>query len=334
MTGRARVRAIIAGEPADRCAFWVGHPFQETWPILHRIFGTTTEQEFRRRIGDDFVLVPLQWCPDFYEGGVFQIAKARDCEPGPLAACASVADVDRLYDWPEASKCNFDSGLALLRQAGDVYRASGVWAPIYHNFLDLFGLEEGMVMMHTAPDIVEAAAERVFAFYYEANERFLELAGDEVDACFFGNDLGTQRGLMCSPEMLDRFFFPYLKRLVAQAKRHGKQAILHSCGAVHEIIPRLIDIGVDCLHPLQALAKGMDAQALARDFKGRIAFMGGVDTQELLIHGTPDDVRREVRRLKETFGPRYIVSPSHEALLPDVPPENVRAMAEEAVGGH
>ena len=75
----------------------------------------------------------------------------------------------------------------------------------------------------------------------------------------------------------------------------------------------------------------MDAETLARDFKGRIAFMGGVDTQQLLVHGTPDEVRKEVRRLKSILGPQFIVSPSHETLLPDVSPENVRAMAEEAL---
>ena len=330
MKRRERIRAIIAGTPADRCGFWVGHPDGVTWPLLHHAFGTANAQEFRQKIGDDFAGLSSQWFPDFYEGGVFLIKKTSDCDPGPLATCESVADVARGYVWPDASKCRFDSCLATLRQAGDVYRASGVWGHFFHNLIDLFGLEDYLVKMHTAPDVVLAATERVCNFYLEANERFYALAGDEVDACFIGNDLGTQHGLMCSPEMYERFIFPWFKKFADQAKRHGKQMILHSCGAVHPLIPRFIELGVDCLHPLQALAKDMDAQTLARDFKGRIAFMGGVDTQELLVHGSPDDVRRDVRRLKATLGPRYIVSPSHETLLSNVPPENVRAMAEEA----
>jgi uroporphyrinogen decarboxylase len=76
----------------------------------------------------------------------------------------------------------------------------------------------------------------------------------------------------------------------------------------------------------------MDAERLARDFGGRIAFLGGVDTQHVLPHGTPDEVRREVRRVKAVLGPHLIVSPSHEAILPDVPPANVAAMAEAAAG--
>ena len=97
------------------------------------------------------------------------------------------------------------------------------------------------------------------------------------------------------------------------------------------MIDRLIEAGVDCLHPLQARAWNMDAETLARDFKGRIAFMGGIDTQELLIHATPQEVKAEVRRVKELSGPCLIVSPSHEALLPNVSPENVQAMAEAAI---
>jgi uroporphyrinogen decarboxylase len=75
----------------------------------------------------------------------------------------------------------------------------------------------------------------------------------------------------------------------------------------------------------------MDAETLARDFKGRISFMGGIDTQHLLVHGTPADITAEVRRVKKLLGPGLIVSPSHEALLPNVPPANVQAMAEAAL---
>ena len=92
----------------------------------------------------------------------------------------------------------------------------------------------------------------------------------------------------------------------------------------------LIDAGVDALHPLQAGAKGMDAERLARDFGKYLTFVGAVDTQELLVHATPDEIKDEVRRLRGVLGPHLIVSPSHEAILPNVPLENVVAMAEAA----
>jgi uroporphyrinogen decarboxylase len=124
---------------------------------------------------------------------------------------------------------------------------------------------------------------------------------------------------------------PWFRKFTEQAHNHGYQAILHSCGAIHKVIGRLIAAKVDCLHPLQARADNMDAETLARDFKGQIAFMGGIDTQELLINGSCQEIRQDVYRVKQLLGPQLIVSPSHEALLNNIPPENVAAMAEAAV---
>jgi uroporphyrinogen decarboxylase len=135
---------------------------------------------------------------------------------------------------------------------------------------------------------------------------------------------------MISPGLFDRFILPWFQKLTDQARRRGTQVILHSCGSIHRVIPKLIAAGVNCLHPLQAKAANMDAVTLARDFGGKIAFLGGVDTQGVLNLGTPDEVKAEVRRIKDVLGPCLIVSPSHEAILPDVPPRNVAAMAEAA----
>jgi len=217
-----------------------------------------------------------------------------------------------------------------LRNAGPYYRAGGFWTCFYHNVMDLFGMENYMVNMHANPVIVHAVTDRVCQFYYAANERFFQAAGDLVDGFFFGNDFGTQLDLICGPNQFDEFILPWFRKYTDLAHRHKHQVILHSCGSIYKVIGRLIDAGVDCLHPLQALAANMDAETLARDFKGRIAFMGGIDTQQLLVHGTPREVKAEVQRVKRLLGPRLIVSPSHEALLPNVPPENVAAMAEEA----
>jgi uroporphyrinogen decarboxylase len=78
------------------------------------------------------------------------------------------------------------------------------------------------------------------------------------------------------------------------------------------------------------MAQDMDAESLVKKYKGKIKFMGGVDTQRILPFGTPEEVREEVRRLKGLFGPNFIVSPSHESILPNVSPENIVAMAEAA----
>jgi uroporphyrinogen decarboxylase len=196
--------------------------------------------------------------------------------------------------------------------------------------MDLFGMEPYLVKMTTHPDVVTAATDRVCRFYLESNGLLYDKAADMIDGFFFGNDFGSQLDLLLSPVLFDTFVLPWVVRLSEQAHSRGFQVILHSCGAIYRVIDRLIEAGVDCLHPLQARARNMDAERLAREFGGRIAFMGGVDTQRVLNGGTPAQVRDEVRRIKELLGPHLIVSPSHEAILPDVPPRNVAALAEAA----
>lgn len=336
MNSRERIRGIIAGRRVDRCGLWLGNPHGESWPALHAYFGTTTEEELRRKLGDDF-----RWiCPQFFPGayrdprgyGMFDagLSKKRHGQAGPLAECEDVHALGE-FPWPNPDYLSFDLCLESLRNAGDVYRASGFWTCFYHNVMDLFGMENYMVKMYTHPEVVQTVTDRVCGFYYEANERFFEAADDEVDGFFFGNDFGTQLDLICGPAQFDRFIMPWFVRFTEQAHAHGYQALLHSCGAIRKVIDRLITAGVDCLHPLQALAANMEAETLARDFKGRIAFMGGIDTQQLLVKGTPDEVKADVRRVKELLGPRLIVSPSHEALLPNVPPRNLEAMAAAAI---
>jgi uroporphyrinogen decarboxylase len=330
---REKIRAIIAHRNQSGCGFWLGNPDAKTWPLLHSYFGTTTEEELRCKLGDD-----VRWiCPQFY-ADAYRDPEGRELfdsgldrekhgSAGPLAACTSGAEAES-FPWPKPEYLNFDSCLRDLRDAGDVYRLSGFWTCYYHNVADLFGMEEYFVKMRTCPDVVHAVTDKVCEFYYEANERFFAAAGDLMDGFFFGNDLGSQAGLVCSPAMLEEFVFPWMRRFVEQGHRHGHQVALHSCGSVCKVIDRIIEAGVDCLHPLQALAKGMDAENLAAGFKGRIAFLGGVDAQQLMTSGTPAQVREGVRRVYELLAPNLIVSPSHEAILPNVPMENVAAMAE------
>ncbi len=336
MNSRERIRALIAGETVDRCGFWLGNPHADTWPILHKYFGTNTEEALRQKLGDDFRWISPQFFPNAYQDPdgkeMFDacLDRKKHGAVGPLAECENISEVES-FPWPNPDFLNFDACLEALRNAGSVYRASGFWTPFYHNVMDLFGMETYMIKMYTHPDVVHAVTDHVCEFYYESNERFLEVAGDLVDGFFFGNDFGTQRDLICGPEHLDEFIMPWERKFTQQAHDHGYQAIFHCCGAIHKVIGRLIEAGIDCLHPLQARAAQMDAETLAKDFKGQIAFMGGIDTQQLLVHGSPAEVKDDVRRVKGLLGPRLIVSPSHEAVLPNVPPENMEALAEAAL---
>jgi len=331
MLHRERLKTIFAGRAADRSGFWMGNPDTESWPGLLSYFGATDQEAVRWRLNDDY-----RWFPagDYRHPEGLSPFPRRDATKhnfgaaGPLADCETVSDVEVLFPHPDPAYLDFSATLATLDAAGDVYRGGGMWGCHFDAIRNLFGFEECLVKMHTHPAVVEAALARVSDFIHEGNRRFFELAGDRLDALFFGNDLGTQLDLLISPEHFRRFLLPHFHRLIELSHRQGYPVILHSCGAIHKIIPDLIDAGLDALHPLQAQAVNMDAATLARDFKGKIVFMGGIDNQSFLVNATPAQVKDEVRRVCGLLGPCLVVSPSHETILPNVPPANIEAMSE------
>jgi uroporphyrinogen decarboxylase len=206
----------------------------------------------------------------------------------------------------------------------------GFWSPFFHIAADFFGMENYFIKMYTDPAVAEAVTSHVVEYFYQANKMLFEKAADLIDVFFFGNDFGTQLDLILSPEMFKKFIYPGIIKLVNLAKQYNLKVAMHSCGSIYRIIPLLIDAGIDILHPIQAKAKNMDAIYLNKNFKDKIVFMGGVDTQELLPFGTEAQVTEEVKRLMDLFGPNYILSPSHEALLKNVSTKNLTAMAKAA----
>ncbi len=332
MTGRQRITNISEGKPVDRCGFWLGNPHWETWPILHEYFGTTDDEAVRVLLKDDF-----RWI----QAGNYQHPKGKPMfdmqrkgkelsAAGYFADCESVTEVED-YDWPDPDYLDFTEVMNLLKNSLEVYRASGFWSPFFHEVCDFFGMENYFMKMYTHPEVVHAVTKQIVDFYLEANRRFFRAAGNMVDGFFFGNDFGTQSGLMISPELFGEFVSPYLKQLTEIGHEFDRQVILHSCGSIYRVIPDLIGFGVDALHPIQAKAANMDAESLAKDFRGKVAFIGGIDTQDILVNATPEQVKEDVRRVKDLLGPSVVISPSHEALLPNIPPQNIVAMAEAAM---
>jgi uroporphyrinogen decarboxylase len=131
---------------------------------------------------------------------------------------------------------------------------------------------------------------------------------------------------MLSPELIREFVFDGTKKLIDQAKKYDLKVIHHSCGSIFEIIPGLIELGVDAIHPIQALAANMEPERLKEAYGNAVSFCGGVDAQYLMVKGSPEDVSNKVAALKSLFPTGLILSPSHEAILPDTKPENVAAL--------
>ena len=337
MTGKERFHAIVAGK-SDHCGFWHGDPNPASIKRLYTYFNVQNDFELGLKLGSHCRWVMPEKCHIWTRAGVpmFDVLGGKKrtslSEEGIFAETDEVAEVEA-FDWPDPKYIDFTETLAEIDKTVEAGRAvlSGTWSSFYHVVCDFFGMENYFIKMHTDPAVVDAVTRHVVDFYLEINERLFKAAGNKIDAFFFGNDFGSQLDLLISPEHFDRFVMPYFREFTNHGHRHGYKVVLHSCGAIDRVIPRLIDAGVEVLHPIQAMAKHMDAESLVKKYKGKIVFMGGVDTQRILPFGTPEEVRAEVRRLKDIFGPDFIVSPSHESILPNVSPENITAMAETAL---
>lgn len=337
MTNREHLAAIL-NHQSSHSGFWHGCPNPASTENLFKRFGVKDDFELGLKLGSTCRWVQpenfgLYKHPDgraMFDvlGGEKRVTLSQG---GVFADCEDVAEVEA-FAWPEEKYIDFAPTIAEIDRAVNAGQAvlSGSWSCFFHVVCDFFGMENYFVKMYTDPDVVDAVTEHVVDFYLRINEKLFELAKGKIDMFFFGNDFGSQLDTLISPEMFDRFVMPAFVKFTDQAHRHGMKVLLHSCGSIYRVIPRLIDAGVDALHPIQAQAANMDAKTLSREFKDKIVFVGGVDTQQLLPQATPGQVKDEVHRLRDLFGPNFVVSPSHESILPDVPWENVQAMAEAA----
>jgi Uroporphyrinogen-III decarboxylase len=337
MTSRERVKCILNRKTADRTGFWMGAPVERTLEIYCQYFNVTSHEELSTKLESDLFWVPAEFDAYHHPEGrpMFDVLGGKErksvCDPGVFAECADIAEVESFY-WPDAKYLDFNEAIRQMDRIHTNNQAvfGGPWSCIFQFTVDFFGMENLFIKMYTEPAVVEAVIEHIVSFYLAANKKFFDIAADRLDAFFFANDLGGQEDLLISPELIKRFFIPGFKKIIEQAKSYGLKVIMHSCGAVSKAIPMLIEAGIDGLHPLQTKAKGMDAETLSREFGRDLIFIGGIDTQELLTKGTDIEIYNEVKRLREVFGMGFIVSPSHEGVLPDISPQNMLALKRAA----
>jgi uroporphyrinogen decarboxylase len=250
-----------------------------------------------------------------------------------LANARTIADLGA-YSWPDPAW--WDASEIGLARARDPDRALvlfiGWWLgfPLFCQACNLFGMEEALVKMISEPALFDAYVRRQSEFVLALMERCLRPAKGVADICWLADDVATQRSLIMSPEMWRRYFKEPTRRQADLAHKYGLFTLFHSCGAVREILPDLIDIGVDGLLTFQTSADGMDAASIARDFGGKMVFYGGIDVQQTLSFGTEAEVRREVRTLIDLFSDcgGFILSNAHN--IQSIKPANVVAMLTEA----
>jgi uroporphyrinogen decarboxylase len=261
-----------------------------------------------------------------------------DDAAAPLRAATSWAEIAAHPSWPDPTDPRLvgDAPAAAARHRGDGYAVvanPAVGCLVFHHYQRLRGFDTWLYDMVDDPALYHRLCERILELDLAIMERFLPSVGPSIDLVFMADDLGSQEGMLVSPDAYRRFLKPYQAAWIEAARRlaPGTRIAYHSCGSFREVIPDLIEIGVEVLTPIQPLARDMDPAGLKRDFGRDLSFMGGLDTQRLLPRGTPDEVRQGARELIDALAPGggFIFAASHE-LLPDVPPANIDAMFDEA----
>ncbi len=337
MTRKERFLATIARQEVDRPACWLGLPVPPALGAIYKHFGVESEAELKAKLNDDVypIEVPYNNPPTNDIGCALSFAKQNLLSqdertltvPGFFEDIIDPALVES-FPWPNpADHVDVEESKRRVQAVPSDYFKMGImWSAHFQDACAAFGMEQALIVMMCYPDMFQAVVDRIIKFHLETNKIFYEATKGELDGVLIGNDFGSQCSLMVSPEELRRFILPGTKLLVEQAKSYGLKVVHHSCGSIYPVIGDLFDMGVDAVHPIQALATDMQAEKLAVDFAGRGAFFGGVDAQHLLVNGTPEDVANDVARLKSIFPTGLVISPSHEAILPDIPPANIEAL--------
>lgn len=264
------------------------------------------------------------------EGGFYY-----DIVDNPLKN-ATVEDLDG-YDWPDPLDPGRFEGLEeearyLYRETEYALVGPGIGSSFFERSWMLRGFERFLMDLVLDPDFVHALLRRVLNIRKAMIGRYLELVGQYIDVVYVGDDLAMHTGPLISLETYRHIIKPYQKEYYRFIKERTEAKLFyHCCGNITSLLDDFIEIGVDIINPVQVSARDMDSKALKEKFGDRICFWGGIDTQHVLPYGDIEEVREEVRRrvVDLAVGGGYILGPVHN-VQPDVPPENLCAMYDEA----
>jgi uroporphyrinogen decarboxylase len=229
------------------------------------------------------------------------------------------------YQFPDpCDRRFFDDTQDRIDRFPDRFRVFQVGFSLYERAWTLRGMEALMMDFLEHPAFVRELLHAIADYNIAHVQRAMD---HDIDAVYFGDDWGQQHGLQMGPKLWRQFIYPQLKRMYTAVRQAGKFVFIHSCGDVDELFDELVAAGVNCFNPFQP--EVMDVERLLTDYRGRLAFHGGISTQKTLPFGTVDDVRAETRRMLALGAEGgYILAPAHD-VEGDVPLENILAMIEE-----
>jgi uroporphyrinogen decarboxylase len=342
MNSKQRVHAALRHQPVDRVPIFMWyHPataqaMAESLEIPVDLLPLAVCDDIHQRwIGNNYAMEGIThphegeghrdcWGIDWVREGAFnQIVKS------PLQDAS--AEALQAYQWPCTQIDTLLEPMKPILPLADEYFIGCDISPcIFELYVRLRGMDQALLDLLDQPETT--------ADFLGACSRFEQQLAEAactqlpLDWLWLGDDAGSQAAMLMSPRTWRQLVKPRLAEIINVARRHQLPVAFHSCGAIRPIIPDLIEIGVNVLNPLQGNCPGMNPAELKQEFGDKLAFMGGLDTQQLLPHGSATEVRRATENLIETMtsdGGGYILAAAH-TIPPETPLANIFAMYEAA----
>jgi uroporphyrinogen decarboxylase len=248
----------------------------------------------------------------------------------PLAGCETAEEV-YAYEWPDVDADYRFEGLEEkiknFKERG--YAVMGeLYQTIYESAWLLRGMERFFMDFHENPEVIDAICEKLMQLRVKQAEKYAQLG---VDILRLGDDVTCQNGWIFGRDNYRKYFKERHKKIVEAAKKAKPDILvfLHSDGKVHELVPELIDIGIDILNPVQPECN--DLNRIVDDFGQKISFWGAIGTQTTMPFGSPEEVERKTRETVKVLGKygNLLLAPTH-ILEPEVPWKNVTTFVETA----
>ncbi len=346
MTSRERVWAAVTHQPVDRvpAQFW---GTAEVRQMLLEHFRTDDWQVVLDELGvDGFAHAPVRYIgpgfsgPDGEPAGLWGVQKRRIELPtggfysertyAPMAEFTEIAQVED-FDLGDPADWDFQAAADFCREQHPHSVTMVGYIGPYVDLWNLFGEQRALLNIALRPELIEAVLERTMDYRLRQHRLLYEACGEYADLAQTADDFGSQNGLVMSREHIRRIFWPHYRRAIALAHEFGLKVYHHDDGGIGEIIPDLVEMGVEVLNPVQWNCRNMDLRWLKREFGDRLCFDGAVENQSIIPFGTPEDVRREVRkniRILAADGTGYICGPCHN-IQSGTPLENVLALYDE-----
>ena len=341
MTPLERWLAVLNRQKADRTPtdYWAT---AEASRNLRRHLGLETMREVFERLEIDCVVsvAPRYAGPALaadtdafgcrYQTVDYGTGQYRECVHNPLAGYDSLEAIEAEYAWPSPDWYDY-GGIGAQVEGWEDYPVRGGGSEPFLVYKNLRGQQQAFIDLIENPDIVHHCLDRLFGLAYANSSRIYEQIPGRVNLSYVAEDMGGQTGLMMSLAHIREFLLPRMKRAVDLAHEAGAFVFHHNDGGIRDALPDLIDLGIDVLNPIQWRCKGMEREALKRDFGADLVFHGAVDNQQTLAFGSVEEVRAEVRDNIEILGAGggYILAPCHNIQAVS-PPENIVALYEAA----